>query len=250
VSEARQRLDLMWFPDRVETGRRGRRPGLSVDRVVETATALADAEGLAAVSMRRVAQELGVVPMTLYTYVPDKAALLDLMLDRLYLAMPRPEASATGWRERLAAVAEENRRLYEAHAWAAELSVSRPPMGPGLLAKYEHELRAFDGTGLDDVEVDSALTYLLGFVQAASRATADARVEEQRSARSDAEWWAETGPALEVVFDPVAYPRAVRIGSAAGAALGGAFNPGHAYEFGLARVLDGLGVLIAERADR
>jgi AcrR family transcriptional regulator len=250
VSEARQRLDLMWFPDRVEAGRRGRRPGLSVDRVVETATAIADAEGLDAVSMRRVAQELGVVPMTLYTYVPDKAVLLDLMLDRVYLRMPRAAPAADDWRERVAAVAEENRRLYERHPWAAVLSASRPPMGPGLVAKYEHELRAFDGTGLDDVEIDSALTYVLGFVQGAARAAADARAEAERSAQTDEQWWAEVGPALATVFDPAAYPTATRVGAAAGAALGGAVNPDHAYEFGLARVLDGLGVLIARRSDR
>jgi AcrR family transcriptional regulator len=248
VSEDRLRLDLMWFPQRAEPSRRGRRPGLTVDRVVEAATALADAEGLDAVSMRRVAQELGVVPMTLYTYVPDKAVLLDLMLDRLYLGMPRAEPVEAGWRERLAAVAEQNRALYAAHPWAAGLSASRPPLGPGLMAKYEHELRAFDGTALSDVEIDAAFTDLLGFVQGNARAAADARAEVERSAQSDAEWWQAAGPALEVVFDPVAYPRAVRIGAAAGAALGGAYNPGHAYEFGLARVLDGLGVLIADRA--
>jgi AcrR family transcriptional regulator len=250
VTEARQRLDLMWFPDRAEARRRGRRPGLSVDRVVETAIALADAEGLDAVSMRRVAQELSVVPMTLYTYVPDKAVLLDLMLDRLYLRMPRAAPAGSAWRERLAAIAEENRRLYLAHPWAAGMSASRPPLGPGLIAKYEHELRAFDGTGLDDVEVDSALTYLLGFVQAAARAAADARAEAERSAQTDQQWWQEAGPALAKVFDPAAYPTATRVGAAAGAALGGAFNPDHAYEFGLARVLDGLGVLIADRAGR
>jgi hypothetical protein len=97
------------------------------------------------------------------------------------------------------------------------------------------------------VETDSALTYLLGFVQASARAAADARAEAERSARSDHEWWAENGPLLAKVFDPQAYPRAVRVGGAAGAELGGAFNPDHAYVFGLARVLDGLGVLIERR---
>jgi hypothetical protein len=77
------------------------------------------------------------------------------------------------WRHRLAAIAEENRALYERHSWAAGLPASRPPLGPGVAAKYEHELRAFAGMGLDDVQTDSALTYLLGFVQAAARAAAD-----------------------------------------------------------------------------
>ena len=243
MAEARRTIELLWFPEPVEK-RRGRRPGLSIARVVESAIALADAEGLEAVSMRRVAQELGVVPMTLYTYVPDKATLLDLMLDRLYLRMSRTEEEESPWRERLEAVAEENRVLYEQHPWAAAMPASRPPLGPGLAAKYEHELRAFAGTGLDDLETDSALTYLLGFVQAAARAAADARAAAERSAQTDQEWWAENGPVLATVFNPETFPTATRIGSAAGEALGGAFNPRHAYAFGLARVLDGLGVLI------
>jgi AcrR family transcriptional regulator len=251
VPEPRRTIDLLWRRDPDEpANRRGRRQGLSVDRVVDAAIGLADAEGLEAVTMRGVAQALGVVPMTLYTYVPDKAALLDLMLDRLYLRMPRAEHSGRPWRERLAAVAEDNRVLYERHPWAATGSAGRPPLGPGLMAKYEHELRAFDGVGLDDVETDAALTYLLGFVQASARAVADARAEAARSARTDMEWWDENGPLLARVFDKHAYPTAARVGAAAGAAQGGAANPGHAYAFGLERVLDGLGVLIDRRAGR
>ena len=115
------------------------------------------------------------------------------------------------------------------------------------MAKYEHELRALDGVGLDDVETDAALTYLLGFVQGSARAAADARAAAERSAQSDVQWWEANEPLLEVIFDEHAYPTATRVGAAAGAALGGAYNPDHAYEFGLQRVLDGLGVLIARR---
>lgn len=238
MAEARRTMDLLWFPQAVEK-KRGRRPGLSVARVVDTGIALADAEGLEAVSMRRVAQELGVVPMTLYTYVPDKSTLLDLMLDRVYLAMPRADRAGEPWRDRLAAIAEENRRLYLDHPWAAGLPAGRPPLGPGRMAKYEHELRAFDGCGLDDVATDAALTFLIGFVQSSARLAAE-------EPRGDDEWWAEQGPAFEAVFDPAAYPTAARIGAAAGEAQGAALNPDHAYAFGLQRVLDGLGVLIAE----
>jgi AcrR family transcriptional regulator len=254
VAEARPTIDLLWFPDGraaselPERPRKGRRQGLTVSRVVETAIALADAEGLDGVSMRRVAQELAVVPMTLYTYVPDKAALLDLMLDRVYLEMPRAQTARRASRERLAAIAEENRALYERHGWAAGFPASRPPLGPGLAAKYEHELRAFDGAGLDDVATDSALTYLLGFVQAAARAAGDTRMAAERSQQTDLSWWAENGPVLAEVFSADTYPTATRVGAAAGAALGGAYNPDHAYAFGLARVLDGLDVLIAQKS--
>ncbi|GIF15071.1 TetR/AcrR family transcriptional regulator [Actinoplanes teichomyceticus] len=246
MAEARRTIDLLWFPEAVER-KRGRRPGLSVARVVDTGIALADAEGLDAVSMRRVAGELGVVPMTLYTYVPDKATLLELMLDRVYLAMPRVPLPDRPWRERLTAIAEENRALVENHPWVAAMPANRPPLGPGLMAKYEHELRAFDGCGLDDVEIDSALTFLIGFVQSAARAAADARAAAGRSHETDWAWWQERGPVFEAVFDRHAYPTATRVGAAAGAALGTAYDPAHAYAFGLQRVLDGLGALIDSR---
>lgn len=249
MGEVRRTIELLWLPESDATAdpggrRRGRRPGLTVARVVEAGIALADAEGLEAVSMRRVAQELGVVPMTLYTYVPDKNALLDLMLDRLYLAMPRAEQTDRPWRERLTAIAGENRRLYVDHPWAASLPASRPPLGPGLMAKYEHELRAFDGCGLDDVDRDAALTFLIGFVQAAARSEADVRAAATRSGATDFEWWSERGPIFEMVFDTHRFPTATRVGAAAGEALGAAYEPGHAYAFGLQRVLDGLAVLI------
>ncbi len=235
-------LELLWRTAVVGT-RRGPRPGLSVDSIVASATALADAEGLDSLTMRRVATELGVAPMTLYTYVPGKAELLDLMLDAAYLRMSREDTAGQPWRRRLSAVAEANRLLYAVHPWAAEVSTVRPPLGPGLVAKYEHELSAFDGLGLTDVQTDAALTYLLDFVQACARAAADTAAHAA-DGLGDEQWCAANGPLLARVLDERAYPRAARVGSAAGAEYGAAYSPGYAYEFGLLRVLDGLGVLI------
>lgn len=239
-------LELLWRQP-AEGSRRGPRQGLSVDEIVKTAITLADAEGLDAVTMRGVAQAVGTAPMTLYTYVPGKAELLDLMLDALYRQMERTEVAEPSWRARLEAVAHENRRLFDAHPWAAAVSTSRPPLGPGLMAKYEHELRALEGTGLDDVEMDAALTFLLGFVQASARAAADARAMRRESEMSDEQWWAANAPLLSRVLDARMYPTATRVGAAAGSAHGAAYSPDHAYDFGLQRVLDGLGVLIDRR---
>lgn len=236
-------LRLLWRePDGV---RRGPRPTLSVDAVVAAGTALADEAGLAAVTVRRVAEHLGVSPMSLYTYVPGKAELLELMLDAAYLAMPRTDTTGRPWRERAAAVAAENKALYEAHPWAATVATVRPPLGPGLMAKYEHELAVFDGLGLDDVTVDAALTHLLNFVRSLARDAADARAVRQATATTDAQWWAANAPLLERVLDRAAYPRAVRIGTAAGQAQDGAYDPQRAYEFGLPRLLDGLAALVS-----
>ncbi len=230
-------LTLLWRE--AEPPRRGPRPRHSVDDVVDAAIAIADADGLDAVTMRAVAERLGTSPMSLYTYVPGKAELLDLMLDALYLAMGR-KPFRLQWRARLRTVAEANRELYARHPWAARISTARPPLGPGLMAKYEYELAAFDGLGLSDVEMDAALTFLLAFVQG----NAVAAQEHADAPGTDAEWWATAGPLLARVVDPERYPLASRVGSAAGAAQGGAYDAEHAYAFGLERVLDGIAALI------
>jgi AcrR family transcriptional regulator len=238
-------LALLWREPGFGTSTRGPKQALTVDDVVAAAITLADHRGLDSLAMRSVAEALHVAPMSVYTYVPGKAELLDLMLDAVYLAMPRtPFEPGQAWRERVASVAEANRALFAAHPWAATVTTARPPLGPGLMAKYEYELSAFDDLGLPDVTVDDALTWVLTFVQATARSQADVRASALDSALSDEQWWAANAPLLARVFDPTGYPRATRIGTAAGEAHGSAYDPRAAYEFGLARVIDGLAALI------
>ncbi|MFJ4092510.1 TetR/AcrR family transcriptional regulator [Kitasatospora sp. NPDC089913] len=238
-------LALLWGVSAEEKpGRRGPRQAKSPAEIAAAAIGIADAEGMDAVTMRRVAQELGVSAMALYTYVPGKAELVDLMLDTAYADMPRTVPAGDGWRARVAAVAEDNRALHRAHPWTAVVATGRPPLGPGLMAKYEYELRAFEDSGLSDLDLDAALTHLLGFVQTCARAAADQRAARQESAMTDAQWWEANGELLARVLDPERYPVAARVGTAAGEAHGAAHDPDHAYTFGLARVLDGLAALI------
>jgi hypothetical protein len=103
------------------------------------------------------------------------------------------------------------------------------------MAKYEHELAALDGLGLDDIQMDAALTHLLAFVQAWARAAADFQATRQDPAMDEGQWWAAIGPLLQKVLDPGAYPLAARVGTAAGTAHRGAYDPQHAYDFGLRR---------------
>ncbi|MDN0199986.1 TetR/AcrR family transcriptional regulator C-terminal domain-containing protein [Streptomyces sp. S.PNR 29] len=244
-------LELLWREAGHKGARRGPKQQLSIDVVVQTAIELADRDGLDTLTMRRIAQELGVTPMTLYTYIPGKAELLDVMLDTVYQQMPRTEhPPGTSWRTRVTTVAHENRALFRRHPWAATLPSTRPALGPGLMAKYERELGAFEGTGLDDIERDAALTHLLAFVQSTARTAHDAQAAHRDSAMSDEQWWAANAPLLARVFDPARYPLATRVGSAAGAAHQGAYNPDHTYEFGLRCVLDGFAALIDERGAR
>lgn len=239
-------LALLWRVDR-PAGSRGPRRGLDLDEVVARATALADAggpDGLAGLTVRALARELGVAPMTLYTYVPGREELADLVVDAAYAAAERRDTTGLGWRERLTAVAEENRALHRAHPWIARVDPGRPVLGPGETAKYEHELAAFDEladlAALDDVDRDAALTFLLDVTRAA------ALVEQVSDDTGDTQaWWAARAPVLEQVLDPARYPRAVRVGAAAGAAQQSARDPDRAWRFGLARVLDGLAALVA-----
>lgn len=239
-------LELLWRDRTARASQRGPRQGLTIDQVAFTAIELADAEGLSAVTMRRVAQMLGVAPMSLYTYVPGKAELLDLMLDSIYAGMTRTDLSEMSWRGRVSAIADENRELYHRHPWAAMVSTGRPPLGPGMMAKYEHELTAFADAGLDDVDMDAALTFVLVFVQSCARAAADATSAQRDSAMTDEQWWTANEPLLARIVDATAYPTATRVGAAAGAAYQGAYSPSHAYDFGLQRILDGLATFIEQ----
>jgi AcrR family transcriptional regulator len=242
-------LELLWR-DVAPTPRRGPARRLDVDAVVAAATELADQRGLEAVTMRAVAQAAGVAPMTLYTYVPGKAELLDLMLDAAYAAMPRTDTAGRPWRERATAIAEDNLALHLAHPWTVDVSTLRPPLGPGLIGKYDHELAAFERLDLTDLQMDDCLTYLLTFVHAAARSTLDAATARRESAVDDTGWWATAGPLLARALDPATYPLAARVGAAAGAARGSAHDPGNAYRFGLVRTLDGLAALIDRTPDR
>ena len=98
---------------------------------------------------------------------------------------------------------------------------------------------------MEPVEGDKTrLSRVTGFVQAWARSAADARAVQHDTGIEDNEWWATSGPMLARVLDEMAYPIAARVGSAAGAAHGSAYSPGHAYTFGLERVLAGLSQLI------
>ena len=239
-------IALLWR-DPAAVPRRGPARAWDLDALVAAAIGLADDGGLSAVTIRAVARAVGAAPMSVYTYVPGKAELLDLMLDAVYAAMPRADTTARPWPERVRAVAEENRALFAEHPWAARVSTGRPPLGPGSIGKYEHELAAFDALGLDDVDRDACLAHVVEFVRSAALAAQNAQ-EARSDGQDDAQWWAVAGPILERVLDPAAYPLASRVGSAAGAAHGSAADSDHAYRFGLERVLDGLAALVERGA--
>lgn len=243
--DPKRSMELLWgTPERV---RRGPKPRLSVQRIVQAAIGIADREGLAALSMRRVADEVGVTAMSLYTYLPSKAELVDVMIDTVMSELPRVDVPDGGWRAKLEQVARENRDTYLRHPWLLQVATGRPVLGPNLIAKYDHELRAVEGIGATDIEMDLLVTLIADYVHGAVRGQIEASQAEQRTGMTDDQWWAEWGPLLEEVFDGESHPVAARVGAAAGAEYQAPADPARSFEFGLARVLDGIEAFIASR---
>lgn len=142
-------LAALWGAD--ATPRPGPRPRLSVRTIAEAAVEIADADGLAAVSMARVAERLGVTPMALYRYVSSKDELLTVMAD---VGIPHPPDDDSGgtWRERLERWAFAQLDIARARPWLVEqlALLGAPALGPSRLAWVERGLAALDGTGLPE----------------------------------------------------------------------------------------------------
>lgn len=219
----------------------GTRKGLSTATVTALAVELADAEGLEAVTTRRLADLAGVTAMALYPHVGGRAELVELMLDRVagatYEGRPLPERAP--WRELVTAVAEANWASCHAHPWTTGLVAGRRVPGPGASLKYDTELRALDGIGLTDLEMEHTLTALLALVQGTAQAAIAARAL-QRTGQDDVGWWSRLEPALTAaVGDPTRFPTADRVASALGQ-TGKANDPEGAYRQGVQLLLDGI----------
>ena len=243
--DPRRSIALLW--GMAGAGRRGPKPRHSVEEVVRAAIALADAEGLAAVSMRRVAEMLGLSPMSLYTYVPSKAELMDLMLDRVAAEIVAPTAADGDWRGQLTLLACQRWALAQRHPWIMQVGMHRPPLGPNVLANVEASLRAIDGLGLTETEMDQLSSLIGDYVRGAVRAALEAREVERESGMTDEQWWSLNTPLLADLVDPARYPTTVRIGEAYKAGKISAPDPARNFEFGLQRVLDGIEVFIVGR---
>ena len=227
------------------TGSRGPKQRSSVDEVVNTAIQIADEEGIDALSMRRIADRLGLKPMSVYTYVPGKAELIDLMVDQVAgeVALPPLDGSL---RERLASMARLQWDEYLRHPWLLSIDTSRPPLGPNVSDHWEWCLRAIDGLGLADLDMDRIVTLLLGYVSGPARAYVDAERLRASAAESDVEWWERNAPLLEQIIDAERYPISGRVGQAAGEAYNAPADPADAFEFGLERVIDGITAYVAD----
>jgi AcrR family transcriptional regulator len=158
--------ELLWR-DESETAA-VERPRLRVGLIVETAIALADAEGLDAVSMQRVAADLGYTPMALYRHVPGKAHLVAAMADTAY--GPPPDAQAgSGWRTEVESWVNALWQTYSRRPWLLRTSTVSAPIGPSALAWTEALLRPLARAGLDGGDLISTATFLSSAVRDLAR---------------------------------------------------------------------------------
>nr|WP_281386528.1 TetR/AcrR family transcriptional regulator C-terminal domain-containing protein [Jiangella mangrovi] len=227
---------MLWEPSD-----RAGRTGITKRAVVEHAIAIADAEGLGALTMRRVAERLGVGAMTLYTHVPGKPELVELMLDavagEVYADSVVPGEQPT-WRDGVRLVAERNWAHHLRHPWTVEVVPGRPVLGPGVSAKYEAELAPLDGIGLGDLEMDQVLGGILALVEATARQQVG--LDRVRAAGSgDLDWWAVVSPVLARSMGGRSFPLAGRVGAATGEAVE-AGDPRAAMRVSLELLLDGV----------
>jgi AcrR family transcriptional regulator len=230
------------------------RSGLTIAAIVAAAIELADAEGMDAVSMRQVAERLQVGTMSLYTHVPGKGELTDLMIDtaygELYADVDEPARQPGGWRGGLEFIAARNWELYQRHPWMLQIAGARPVLGPNASRKYEAELRPLDGIGLTDLEMDSVLTLVLTHIDGTARAQAVMQQTQRETGVTDAEWWLAVAPVFARVAEGAHFPVGSRVGEAAGMAHQAAANPLHSFQFGLSVILDGVEALLTEKGTR
>ncbi len=243
-------LRLLWRHALGEpVGSRGPKQRTSVSDVVREAITLADEEGIAALTIRRLAERLGLHSMSLYTYVPGRDELIGLMIDEVggEAILPPQEGDL---RTRLERVARLQWDEYQRHPWLLDVEAHRPWIGPNACERYEWQLAAVEGIGLDDLEMDLVVTLVLGIVGSAARAALLAARAQSSSGMTDADWWAINAPILEQVMEPGRYPISRRVGTSTGEEYEALSDPARAFEFGLARVLDGVERHVRERQEQ
>ncbi|MFG3620553.1 GntR family transcriptional regulator [Nocardia sp. NPDC047654] len=214
-------------------------PGQTLNRnhIVRRAIRTADAEGLDAVSMRRLAAELGVGPMSLYRYVDSKDELLTQMADTAFGELELPEPGPDGWRAKLELIARGQWRLCQQHLWLPEVvSFTRPLLAPNMMAQTEWTLRALDGLGLSmTTRLYEALT-LHALVLTLARSMAEESEAEQNTGMTLTHWTIALRTRAHDLLASGRFPLLATIPESS--------NLTDLFEYGLARHLDGFAALV------
>ncbi|GGS00498.1 GntR family transcriptional regulator [Streptomyces nojiriensis] len=219
-------------------------PELTLDRIVRASVEIADAEGLAALSMRGVAARLGVAAMSTYRYVPSKEDLVLLMADAAFGEARPADAYADAdvpedWRARVEVGTRTLWGLYRKHPWLARVgSLTRPLLVPNLLVHGEWMLSALDGHGLDPTTLFDIHVLLYSHVHGLAvhlELEADA---EAATGQSEDQWMDSRAPVLRELVDSGRFPTFAKVV--------GSFEDGYdlrldaLFDLGLRALLDGL----------
>ncbi|WP_405439459.1 TetR/AcrR family transcriptional regulator C-terminal domain-containing protein [Streptomyces avidinii] len=212
---------------------------LTLDRIVRSAIDIADAEGLAALSMRGVAARLGVAAMSTYRYVPSKEDLILLMADAAYGEESNPADAPAHWRARIEVGARTLWRVYRKHPWLARISsLTRPLLLPNLLVHGEWMLAALDGHGLDPSTLFDIHVLLYSHVQGLAAHLEMEADAEAATGQSEDQWMDSRAPVLQELVDSGRFPTFAKVV--------GSFEDGYdlrldaLFELGLRALLDGL----------
>jgi AcrR family transcriptional regulator len=215
------------------------RAPLTRQRVLEAAVALADRGGIASLSMRKLAQELGVEAMSLYHHVANKDAILDGIVDVVFAEIELPSGDV-GWKEAMRRRAVSARQALRRHPWATALMESRPTPGPANLRHHDAVLGVLRTAGFTVELAAHAYSlmdaYIYGFA-----------LQETSLPFSTPEETAEVAQSIMAGFPADAYPHLTEL--AVEHVLRPGYDYGDEYRFGLELILDGLERARAEQAE-
>lgn len=235
LGSRRGSVELLWGVR--EPASRGPRPGLTIERIARTAMDIADAEGLPAVSMQRVAGQLDFTKMALYRYVAGKAELCAVMIEAAVGEPPDLSSVAGGWRFELEEFARQLSAAWHRHPWLPWATVGDRVMGPNEVGWIERGVGALDGTGLDGAERMDAVFVICGHIR-----------NTQSMTTAGTQPWT-TGKQFSPIMQELLHRHGDRYPALTSAVGAAAADTSHdnGREFGLRRILDGLEILIAER---
>jgi AcrR family transcriptional regulator len=233
---------LLW--GRREPPRRGPKAALTVEEIVRAAVAIADAEGLGAVSMAKVAAELGNSTMALYRHIRSKGELLLLMGDAS-LAEP-PDLTGLGWRDGLTRWATGIADAIGPHRWFSQLPITGPPVGPNNVAWFDVGLGALSDTGLTGLEKVGIVQALTTYVHGQIRLGRDLEAGYQAN---PAAFDSRYGAVLASVVDPARFPALSQVIAEGVFDADTMFEQGmnEDFQFGLELFLDGVAAYLERR---
>lgn len=212
--EGRRMIALLWDPPTTPHGR-GPKPKLTHRQLIEAGMAIADRDGLEQVSMRKVAAALGVGAMSLYTYVPGRGELVELMVDAAYAGHARGDPTL-GWRRSLEFLVRETWSLYRRHPWVLDYNQSRLPLGPNVLDVEECFYAAIGDAGFAGVDNVAVANFIHWQLLGAGRAMIGDETEARHTGVSSDAYWAARSSFWATYFDPARYPAIFAVWEAGG----------------------------------